>query len=159
MTTRSKSHFARRITCIAALAAMVAATSGCSRLKTHQGYVGESILIDAIQVGVDNKQSVQATLGRPTFDGQFDKNDWYYFARDSRQLAFSKPKATSQNVIHIRFDSSGNVASINQTGMEKIAKISPEGDKTPTLGRNSGFFEDVFGNVGSVGAPGGGAGQ
>jgi len=160
MTIRSKSYLTSRIVCLAALAAMATATSGCSRLKTHKGYVGDPALIQAVQVGVDNKESVQATLGRPTFAGQFDKNDWYYYARDSRQLAFSKPKATAQNVVHIRFDNAGNVAAINNSGIEKIAKINPEGDKTPTLGRDSGFFEDLFGNVGSVGAPGlGGGGQ
>lgn len=158
MTIRSKRQYAARIACIAALGAMAAGISGCTRLKSHQGYVGDQTLIDSVQVGIDNKQSVQTTLGRPTFEGQFDKNDWYYYARDTRQLAFAKPKPIKQNVLHIRFDNAGNVASINTSGLEKIAKINPEGDKTPTLGRNTGFFEELFGNVGSVGAPIGGGG-
>jgi outer membrane protein assembly factor BamE (lipoprotein component of BamABCDE complex) len=135
--------------------------SGCTRLKSHQGYIGDPILISAVAAGVDNKDSVQASLGRPTFTGQFDSNDWYYFARDSRQLAFSQPKAEAQTVLHIKFDNAGNVASVAQTGIEKIAKINIEGDKTPTLGRNRSFFEDLFGGIGTVGAPGvgGGGGQ
>ncbi len=147
-----------RTACITGLLGVAMATSGCTRLRTHQGYVGDETLIQAVQVGVDNKQSVQATLGRPTFVGQFDKNDWYYFARDSRQLAFSKPKASAQTVFHVRFDNVGNVAAINRSGLETIAKINPNGDKTPTLGRNSGFFEELFGNIGAVGAPGTGGG-
>jgi outer membrane protein assembly factor BamE (lipoprotein component of BamABCDE complex) len=101
---------------------------------------------------VDNKESVQASLGRPTFVGQFDQNDWYYYSRDTKQLAFAQPSATDQYVLRIRFDPAGNVATVNQTGKELIARISPEGDKTPTLGRNKSFFEEIFGNIGSVGA-------
>ncbi|MEE9434868.1 MAG: outer membrane protein assembly factor BamE [Sphingorhabdus sp.] len=144
--------------CMAGLAALALASSGCTRLRTHQGYVGNEDLVKAVQVGVDNKQSVEATLGRPTFVGQFDTNDWYYYARDSRQLAFSQPKAFSQLVFHVRFDPAGNVASVNRSGIENIVKINPEGDKTPTLGRERGFFEEFFGNIGTVGAPGAGGG-
>ena len=137
---------------LTALMCALVATSGCTRLKGHQGYVGDATLLTSVQPGVDNKQSVEASLGRPTFVGQFDKNDWYYFARDTKQLAFTQPKASSQYVLLVRFDAAGNVVSANQTGMESIANISPEGDKTPTLGRNTSFFEEIFGNIGSVGS-------
>lgn len=139
------------ISLTAVMCALIA-TSGCTRLKGHQGYVGDATLLTSVQPGVDNKQSVEASLGRPTFVGQFDKNDWYYFARDTKQLAFTQPKASSQYVLLVRFDAAGNVVSANQTGMESIANISPEGDKTPTLGRNTSFFEEIFGNIGSVGS-------
>jgi hypothetical protein len=43
--------------------------------------------------------------------------------------------------------------------MEQVASISPNPDKTPVLGREQGFFDDIFGNIGQVGSlPGGGAG-
>lgn len=134
------------------LVVALALTSGCTRLRGHQGYIGDATLLAAVQPGVDNKESVQASLGRPTFVGQFDQNDWYYYARDTKQLAFSQPKASTQMVLKVRFDPSGNVVSSTQTGIENIANISPNGDKTPTLGRNASFFEEIFGNIGSVGA-------
>lgn len=148
-----------RATALIGLLAIALCVSGCARLRTHQGYVGDAKLTDAITAGVDNKKSVQATLGRPTFAGQFDANDWYYYARDSRQLAFSKPKAKDQKVIHIRFDKAGNVVAVNRSGLETIAKVNVEGDKTPTLGRHRSFFEDLFGGIGAVGAPVGGGGN
>jgi hypothetical protein len=36
--------------------------------------------------------------------------------------------------------------------MDKIASITPEKDKTPTLGRESSLLDELFGNIGSVGA-------
>ena len=102
-------------------------TSGCTRLRGHQGYIGDATLIDSVQPGVDNKESVQASLGRPTFVGQFDQNDWYYYARDTRQLAFCPTESDNrQMVLKVRFDPAGNVVSSTQTGVENIASISPE---------------------------------
>jgi outer membrane protein assembly factor BamE (lipoprotein component of BamABCDE complex) len=157
MSTTLRPNFARGLMVIA-LSAGTLLSSGCTQLRAHQGYVGDAKLLQSVQAGVDNKDSVTASLGRPTFIGQFDSNDWYYFARDTKQLAFSKPKVSNQFMLHIRFDGAGNVASVNQSAMENIARINPEGDKTPTLGREKSFFEELFGNIGSVGAGGAGTG-
>ena len=134
----------------------IALTAGCARVPGHQGFIIDQQLAATVRPGVDNKASVQGTLGRPSFIGQFDANDWYYVSRDTKQLAFAQPKASAQTVLKVRFDQAGNVVSSSQTGIENIASISPNGDKTPTLGRNASFFEEVFGNIGSVGA---GSGQ
>ncbi|WP_397584606.1 outer membrane protein assembly factor BamE [Sphingorhabdus sp.] len=146
---------ASQIVTLATVIAALSLSSGCTRLKSHQGYIGDQVLLSSVQPGVDNKESVQASLGRPTFVGQFDQNDWYYYSRDAKQLAFSQPAAENQYVLKVRFDQAGNVASVSQTGKELISKISPEGDKTPTLGRDTSFFEEIFGNIGAVGAGGG----
>jgi len=128
--------------------------AGCARISDRQGYLADPVLIAAIQPGLDNRDSVTGTLGRPTFVGQFDQRDWYYVSRNTRQLAFAMPRPTEQTVLHIRFDESGNVASVERTGLERVASITPTGDKTPTLGRDKGFFEELFGNIGAVGVPG-----
>jgi outer membrane protein assembly factor BamE (lipoprotein component of BamABCDE complex) len=146
----------RRTPKILLSAAMLAAlaTSGCSRLRTHEGFVIDTVLLDSVAVGIDNKASVERTLGRPTFSGQFGDSDWYYLSRESRSLAFANPRPRDQNLIHIRFDAAGNVTAVNRSGIETIARVSPNGDSTPTLGRQRSFFEDIFGNIGTVGAPG-----
>lgn len=152
----------KRIAMLAALSTAALLAQGCTQLRSHQGYIGDGVLLSSVQPGVDNRDSVQASLGRPTFTGQFGNNDWYYYARDTKQLAFANPNPTTQFVLHVTFDAAGNVVSATQTGMENIARISPESDKTPTLGRNTSFFKELFGNIGSVGAgagPGGAGGQ
>ena len=135
---------------LAAAMTCAALVGGCSSMgiKEHRGYVLDKELASAIQVGVDNKESVAKTLGRPSFTGQFDVNDWYYVARDTRTVAFRSQKVLDQDVVHIRFDPAGNVASINTTGKELVVKIDPVDDKTPTLGRQRSFFDEIFGNIG-----------
>ena len=131
-------------------AALVAGCSTVSNIgiKEHKGYVLDKELASTVQVGVDNKESVAKTLGRPSFTGQFDANDWYYVSRDTKTVAFRSQKVLDQDVVHVRFDAAGNVASVNTTGKELVASIDPVNDKTPTLGRQRSFFDELFGNIG-----------
>ena len=128
--------------------------AGCAQFRQHKGVVLDPQVASAIQPGVDNKASVEKALGRPTFTGQFTPNDWYYVSRDVNQVAFRNPHVTKQTVMIVRFDQKGNVASVQQTGRELVMKVDPNGRNTPTLGRKRSFFEELFGNIGSIGGPG-----
>lgn len=140
------------VTMVAVSAGLVLA--GCSQIRAHKGVTLDPQMISAIQPGVDNKDSVEKVLGRPSFTGEFTPDDWYYFSRDVNQLAFRNPKVRDQVVLIVHFDSKGNVASVQRTGKELAMNVAPSGHKTPTLGRKRSFFEELFSNVGSVGAPG-----
>ena len=144
---------ARSIALIAAVAGAFA-TAGCTKLRLHQGYIADETLITAIQPGVDNKDSVTTTLGRPSFTGQFNENDWYYVSRDTRNFAFNQPRVKGQTVLRVRFDAAGNVTAVDRRGMEQVASIDPSADKTPTLGRERSLLEELFGNIGAVGSGG-----
>lgn len=152
------SSLTRRVIGGVALAGAMIGTAGCTRITGHQGYLVDKQLIATVQPGVDNKESVQKTLGLPSFTGQFSDSDWYYVGRETKQLAFGSPKPTAQTVLHVQFDAAGNVAKVEQSGLERVARIDPINDKTPTLGRKHGFFEDLFGNIGRVGTLPGGMG-
>ena len=144
----------RRAAAVLLAAALPALLGGCTRLRTHQGYIADQTLVASVQPGIDNRDSVQQTLGRPSFVAEFDPNLWYYVSRDSRQLAFASPKPTAQMVLAVRFDGAGSVASVKRTGLETIVPVRPSGDKTPTLGRTRSFFSELFNNIGQVGTAG-----
>jgi len=133
-------------------------TSGCAGYKERRGYILSEPLASAVQVGTDNRESVEKTLGRPTFTGQFGDSDWYYVSRNTSTFAFRNPRVTEQTVLRVRFDPAGNVTAVDRSGREQIASIDPYGRTTPTLGRRKSFFEDFFGNIGSVSGVGTGGG-
>jgi outer membrane protein assembly factor BamE (lipoprotein component of BamABCDE complex) len=139
---------------LVAVVGLALALSACAGSRDHKGFVLDPTLTEAIQVGVDNKESVTRTIGRPTFTSQWDPNEWYYVSRNTATLAFRDPKVTDQTVLRIRFDPAGNVASVEKTGKEQIARVDPSNDKTPTLGRQRSFFEELFGNIGTISQPG-----
>jgi len=146
-----------RLAAIMVLAATPLVLGGCASIKDHRGYLADSTLMASVQPGVDNRQSVERTLGRPTFTSQFGEPAWYYVATNTAQAPFRTPKTTEQTVLKVNFDQAGNVVAVNTTGAERVVRLSPDGDKTPTLGRDRSFFEDLFGNIGAVGAGGAGA--
>ena len=139
---------ASRLVSFGLAVAGIALLGGCAGIKEHKGYVLDKELASAIQVGVDNKQSVEKTLGRPSFTGQFDANDWYYVSRDTKRVPFRSQQVTNQDVLHVRFDAAGNVAAVDTTDETVVARINPVNDKTPTLGRDRSFFDELFGNIG-----------
>ncbi len=126
--------------------------SGCATVRAHKGVVLDAQLVNSIQPGVDNKASVEKVLGRPSFTGQFAPNDWYYVARDTSQLVFRNPRVKRQIVLLVRFDQAGNVAKIDHSGKEVVLNLDPSSRRTPTLGRKRGLFDELFGNIGTVGS-------
>ena len=144
---------------IGAALALAALAAGCSSIRDHRGYIAEESLMQAIQPGIDNQQSVEGTLGRPTFTSQFGQPTWYYISSTTYQKPFTTPKIKQHSVLAVKFDSAGNVISADRSGMEKIVRIKPDGDSTPTLGRERGFLEDLFGNIGQVGSFSGAGGD
>ena len=139
-----------------ALGVGAALTAGCSAIREHQGYLVDEQLVAAIQPGVDNKDSVAGTLGRPSFTGQFDREqrDWYYVSRETRAAAFTMPRPHRQMVLHVHLDEAGNVQSVERTGVELAANIQPDSRETPTLGRHRSLLQELFGNIGAVGQRG-----
>lgn len=152
------SMVAKRVSALLLMVGVGTSMAGCSRVPGHQGFIVDAVLIDAVRPGVDNRESVEKTLGKPSFTGQFGTNEYYYIGRDTKQLAFALPKPVGQTILRVKFDDAGNVVAVDRGGLEKIASIDPDNDKTPTLGRKRGFFEDLFGNIGQVGAVGQGGG-
>jgi outer membrane protein assembly factor BamE (lipoprotein component of BamABCDE complex) len=151
-----------RLTILAAAGLAALGAGACTPLRGHQGYIIDADLVNSVQPGVDTRATVLQVLGKPSVTSQFGGGDWYYVARDTRNLGFNNPKVVAQNTLRIRFDEAGTVTAIDRAGLEQVASINPSDESTPTLGRKRSFFEDLFGNIGTVGAagaPGGGGGN
>ena len=147
---------------IAGLGAIVLAATtlgGCQAIRETRGYIVDPVLTQSIQPGIDNQQSVAGTLGRPTFTSQFGEPTWYYVSSTTGRKPFVRPRIEQHQVLAVRFDAAGNVVAADRSGLDQVAYIRPDGDETPTLGRERSFLEDLFGNIGAVGAPGVGGQQ
>ncbi len=134
--------------------------AGCSSIRENRGYVVDETLAQSVQPGIDNLKSVEATLGRPSFSSQYGQKTWYYVSSMTGRAPFVRPKIKRHSVLAITFDDAGNVIAADRTGLDRVVYLRPNGDATPTLGKDRSFLEDLFGNIGQVGAggPPGGAG-
>lgn len=136
----------------------LALMAGCSSIPNSRGYLTDEVLVASVQPGLDNRDSVQGTLGRPTMQSQFGDPVWYYISSRTSQVPFTTPRIATHSVIALRFDEAGNLLSTERTGVERVVRLQPDGAETPTLGRERSLLQDLFGNIGSVGAAGMGGG-
>lgn len=151
----------RKLRAAVLLAGALAVLPGCTAIRESRGYIVDPLLTNAIQPRIDNQQSVEGTLGRPTFTSQYGTPTWYYVSSITGQRPFNRPRIREHSVLAVKFDEAGRVAEVSRSGIDQVAFLDPNGNKTPTLGRERGFLEDLFGNIGQVGGgglPGGGAG-
>lgn len=148
----------RRLRMVAMLAGAAALLPGCTAIRESRGYIDDPVLTSSIQPRIDNQQSVEGTLGRPTFTSQYGTPMWYYVSSVTGQRPFNRPRIREHSVLAITFDEAGQVVDVKRSGIDEVVFLDPNGNKTPTLGRERGFLEDLFGNIGQVGAGGGGAG-
>jgi outer membrane protein assembly factor BamE (lipoprotein component of BamABCDE complex) len=141
----------------AGVVALLVAAGGCSTIRDHRGYLVDPALTESVLPGVDNRLSVEKSLGQPTLKSQFGQQTYYYVSLDTVQKPFSRPRIKSGSIMRISFDTAGTVQQVVNGGVENAKNITPDRHETPTLGRERSFFEDLFGNIGTVGAlPGGG---
>lgn len=141
-----------RIAKLALLGGAVLTLGACASIQESRGYVIDQVLLQSVQPGIDNKRSVEGTLGRPTFTSQYGDQTWYYVSSVTGRKPFVRPRIRNHAVLAVTFDEAGNVASVDRSGIDQVVYLQPDGDKTPTLGRERGFLEDLFGNIGQVGS-------
>jgi outer membrane protein assembly factor BamE (lipoprotein component of BamABCDE complex) len=144
---------------IGAVLGVAMLAGACSSIVGHKGYLADEVILRSVQPGVDNRESVQRALGQPSFQSQFGEPVWYYVSSTTGQAPFTTPRITDPTVLAVRFDAAGNVISAERSGIEQVARIDPESDETPTLGRERSFLQDLFGNIGQVGTAGGATGS
>lgn len=132
----------------------------CTSGQQARGYIFDQQLADAILPGVDNRQSVAATLGMPTIAGSFDENKWYYVSTLVNIRPVYWPKAQNHRVLAVSFNDKGVVSDISNYGLSDRREIIPVEDITPTRGRDLNIFQQLFSNIGRfAGGPAGGGPQ
>lgn len=148
------SMLAKKILKYSLIAGTVLTTSACGNGRAMRGYVFDAELADAIQPGVDNRASVETTLGTPTMRATFDNKTWYYISTTVRIRPIFWPDAKAHRVLAVSFNDSGVVSDVNNLGLEDMREVDNVSDKTPTKGRKLNFFEQIFGSIGRFGGQG-----
>ncbi|MCJ9430405.1 outer membrane protein assembly factor BamE [Kordiimonas marina] len=125
-----------------------ASLSACGNARMVRGYVFDPELANAIQPGVDNRQSVKATLGTPTVTSTFSDKTWYYVSTIVRVRPVFWPDPKDHRVLAVAFNDKGVVSDVENYDISTMRHINPVKDKTPTYGRSLNFFQQIFGSIG-----------
>jgi outer membrane protein assembly factor BamE (lipoprotein component of BamABCDE complex) len=140
----------------AAIPLAALAASGCTPVITKRGYLPDPVAEAAITIGTDTKTSIQKKLGDPSTRATFGGEDWYYITSVQKKIAFFDADIIKRNILAIRFDKKGHVASLRHYGLKDGHVVAFESRETPTRGREMTFLEQLLNST--PGVPVGGAG-
>jgi len=135
---------------MAALFALVLAA--CTPLIADHGYVPSDKDLAQLVVGKDNRESVAATIGRPSASGLLNDEGWYYVASRFQTVGAAAPKEIDREVVAITFNDKGVVENIERFGLQD-GRIVPISRRITTANvRGKSILAQLFGNIGKLNA-------
>ena len=128
---------------------ILALTTACSKdwYTSHSGNMPTKERVGTVRLGM-SKTEVENAIGVPSNIISLDKNTWIYMSAEMEQLAFFDPKELDRDLLVIRFDKNDHVKEIKNLSQKDGKNIKIEKERTPSIGKDEGFFEKYFGGVG-----------
>ena len=139
MKTRARLSFALAVLAVAGLA-----LGACGTRGTVRGNPPDEALLAQIQPGVQTKAQVASLLGTPSSTGTFDDNTWFYIGQHEVRDLWYPAEATKRDVVKIKFDDSGRVASIETRDLDDGVEVALVERKTPTRGQQLTFLQQMW---------------
>ena len=130
------------------LAGCLVVAVGCTpKVETH-GYVFSEDRIEEVKPGIHTRADVAELLGSPSNVATFNDTTWYYVSKRVEKFAFFDPKVLDQQVVMVKFEDSGFVEGLVRYDLADGQVIEPVPRETVTRGKELGFFEQIFSNIG-----------
>lgn len=133
---------------LAGMMAVALLLGACSPIYRNHGYVPPDSALSSLTVGVDTRDSVIASVGRPTTTGVVGDRNLYYVQSRFRNFAFLPPEEVEREVLALSFLPDGRLGNIERFGLEqgRVVQLSPR--VTAEVFADRTFVNQLFGNVG-----------
>jgi outer membrane protein assembly factor BamE (lipoprotein component of BamABCDE complex) len=144
--------FTRRGAAGVLLAGFVLLTTACAPVYRNHGYIPSDDELSLLVVGKDSRDSVAATIGRPSAAGLLNDRGWYYVQSRWKHAGALPPKEENRQVVAVTFDDAGIVENIERFGLEKGRVVAISRRVTETTIKGRGLLAQLFGNLGRISA-------
>lgn len=124
-----------------------ALASACAPTVRVHGYVPSEADIATVRPGIDNYESVEKALGRPSSSGLLQDRSWYYVESIVENYTYHAPRVVDRKVLAVNFNENGVVSGLAKYGLEDGRIVNLTARTTDTGGRSMGVLEQLFGNV------------
>ena len=131
---------------------LVLLITSCSPIVENRGYVFDEKLLDQIEINKTISNDVMDILGSPSTTSAIDASTWYYIFSKAETIAFYRPEVTDRRVLAVSFGDDNKVNNLKYYGLEDGKIISYVDRTTPTRGRELTILQQLFGNLGRLGA-------
>lgn len=131
--------------------ALIGFLSACAATFTNHGFVPPEAELQAIEVGVATRATVEETIGRPSATGGVLRDEaWIYSAYRVRNYTYQAPVVIERDVVAISFDEGGTVSNVERFGLEDGQLVQLSRRVTESSVRDLGFFRQLLRNVGRI---------
>ena len=131
-------------------------TTSCSSLVSpiveNRGYVFDDELLNKVVLEQSIASDVIDLLGSTSTTSSIDASTWYYIYSKAETTAFYHPEITDRRVLAISFNNENKVNNLKYYSLEDGKVISYVDRQTPTRGRELTVIQQLFGNLGRLGA-------
>ncbi|MGB3407057.1 MAG: outer membrane protein assembly factor BamE [Jannaschia sp.] len=139
-----------RVLKMSALLALVVGLSACVATFRNHGYVPDEGDLQALIVGVDTRDTVEASVGRPAASGVIRDDAWYYVSSRVRNFAWRAPETIERELVAISFADDGTISNVERFGLEDGRTVALSRRVTETSIREFGLIQQILRNFGRV---------
>ena len=126
--------------------------AACSSVERRHGYVPPPQDLEQIVVGIDTRESIADSLGRPTISGILTESAWYYVESRFSAYGIRKRKEVDRQVVAISFDEDGLVENVERFGLEDGKIVALSRRVTDSNIKGVSFLQQLFGSIGNFAA-------
>jgi len=143
-----------RVICRAALALVLMGVLACSPVVRNHGYVPSDEELALVEVGVDTRETVALSVGRPSASGLLNDVAWYYVQSRWKQRGVLPPLEEDRQIVAISFTDAGVVENVERFGLEQGRIVPISRRVTESNVKGAGLLQQLFGNIGGINAGG-----
>lgn len=138
--------WARRVMAVALLAGVTA----CAATFSNHGYAPTDTELEDILVGVDNRSSVEESIGRPSSAGVLETGGWYYVSSRVRHFAYREDEVIDRQLVAVSFDKRGIVSNVERFTLADGRVVALNRRVTDTGIKGVSFIRQMLGNIGNI---------
>lgn len=124
--------------------------AACAAVYQNHGYVPSDEELALIEVGKDTRETVAATLGRPSSEGLLNDVGWFYVQSRWKHFGALPPAEIDRQVVSITFTEAGKVENIERFGLENGQAVAISRRVTDSNIKGIGFLRQLLGNIGRL---------
>lgn len=134
----------------AVMALAVMGTVACTPVYRNSGYIPSDEELAQVAVGVDTRDTVAVTVGRPSAAGLLNDVGWYYVQSRFKQRGLLPPLEEDRQVVAISFTEAGVVENVERFGLEQGRIVPISRRVTESNVKGVSLIAQLFRNVGGV---------
>jgi outer membrane protein assembly factor BamE (lipoprotein component of BamABCDE complex) len=129
---------------------LVGPLGACAPIYRTHGYAPAESELATLSLGEDTRESVAASVGRPTTEGVLDQTGFYYVESRFRASGLLPQQEVSREVLALSFAADGTLGAVERFGLEDGRVVPISRRTTPGVFADPSVIARIFANFGGL---------